>query len=676
MVLQKRLGYEFNGYQVPNVPRGSRSTRGKRCVRKRVVENDMCAFELLASVAGELLLGKESSPAQSDTITGGSNPMFSKDKVKEEQDDGLNSYEDELRGQKSCDHVSRASKIGFQGQEHGCIFTECLHPSSIVIISDPSEKVTFAEESVFSRNKSEFARSPRPDQGKFSVKVHSPLSPGSYRGKVEDRIPTPPQFERQKNADGIVPSPCFSEDLMEVDIKPPPLVSSSSSIETSPKSGSHMEYAAGIADYEKSSSCNQTCNMTSKPFRPQRIVDRRIRKLLASKFWKVGPTLLKDGDFSDKDEDVKPLFYSRKMCYKRQRTQKFSFKRKKLFQRGSISSCDLPYNGEGLSCSPEIHIKGEASSSETGVHGGNGTSSSPGAQKFAFDSDDYHVKLSIKSFKVPELFIEIPETATIGSLKRTVMEAVTAILGGGLRIGVHLQGKKVRDDSKTLLQAGISHSDELESLRFTLEPNSLQSPKPLISNNEDAPLLPICDSPEPLKRLPPIAVTGGDSSPKRHRPPLAAGDPSRVNSPRRGPTTPPAERQSPPDSKALVPVPAADAEALAVFPLHGKSRRSETGQRRVRRPFSVSEVEALVHAVEKLGTGRWRDVKICAFDSAKHRTYVDLKDKWKTLVHTARISPQRRRGEPVPQELLDRVLSAHAYWSQQQAKAEPCPRLT
>lgn len=47
-----------------------------------------------------------------------------------------------------------------------------------------------------------------------------------------------------------------------------------------------------------------------------------------------------------------------------------------------------------------------------------------------------------------------------------------------------------------------------------------------------------------------------------------------------------------------------------------------------------------------------------------------LQDKWKTLVHTARISPQQRRGEPVPQELLDRVLNAHAYWSQQQAKQQ------
>lgn len=48
-----------------------------------------------------------------------------------------------------------------------------------------------------------------------------------------------------------------------------------------------------------------------------------------------------------------------------------------------------------------------------------------------------------------------------------------------------------------------------------------------------------------------------------------------------------------------------------------------------------------------------------------------MQDKWKTLVHTARISPQQRRGEPVPQELLDRVLTAHAYWSQHQAKQQP-----
>ena len=58
------------------------------------------------------------------------------------------------------------------------------------------------------------------------------------------------------------------------------------------------------------------------------------------------------------------------------------------------------------------------------------------------------------------------------------------------------------------------------------------------------------------------------------------------------------------DSKALVPVPAMSVEALSVVPAVRKSKRSEIAQRRIRRPFSVAEVEALVQAVEKLGTGR------------------------------------------------------------------------
>jgi hypothetical protein len=59
------------------------------------------------------------------------------------------------------------------------------------------------------------------------------------------------------------------------------------------------------------------------------------------------------------------------------------------------------------------------------------------------------------------------------------------------------------------------------------------------------------------------------------------------------------------DSRALVVVPPVNTEELAMVPLNQKSKRSELVQRRTRRPFSVSEVEALVHAVEELGTGRY-----------------------------------------------------------------------
>ena len=60
-----------------------------------------------------------------------------------------------------------------------------------------------------------------------------------------------------------------------------------------------------------------------------------------------------------------------------------------------------------------------------------------------------------------------------------------------------------------------------------------------------------------------------------------------------------------PDSRALVSVPAMSLEALAVVPLDMKTNPFDIVQRRTRRPFSVSEVEALVHAVEEVGTGRF-----------------------------------------------------------------------
>lgn len=61
------------------------------------------------------------------------------------------------------------------------------------------------------------------------------------------------------------------------------------------------------------------------------------------------------------------------------------------------------------------------------------------------------------------------------------------------------------------------------------------------------------------------------------------------------------------DAKAVIPLPEMNIEALAMVPVHRKSKQSEIVQRRIRRPFSVAEVEALVQAVEKLGTGRYID---------------------------------------------------------------------
>ena len=55
---------------------------------------------------------------------------------------------------------------------------------------------------------------------------------------------------------------------------------------------------------------------------------------------------------------------------------------------------------------------------------------------------------------------------------------MTAVLGDGLHVGILLQGKKVRDDSKTLLQTGISQDHKHPSLGFTLEPRHTQITPP------------------------------------------------------------------------------------------------------------------------------------------------------------------------------------------------------
>ncbi|KAI7726328.1 hypothetical protein M8C21_011204 [Ambrosia artemisiifolia] len=240
------------------------------------------------------------------------------------------------------------------------------------------------------------------------------------------------------------------------------------------------------------------------------------------------------------------------------------------------------------------------------------------------------VKISIKSIKVPELYIEMPENASIASLKRTVMEAVRTFLGGKLHVGMSLEGKKVKDNNRTLKQIGISMNRDLDTLGFTLEPS-----------------LPYDTSRQPSSCTASPIVGVGSSN-------------GLLN-----------EEIVPLETEVLTEEKVAASNALVpAVPINYKQiNKAEVTQcRRIRRPFSVMEVEALVEAVETLGTGRWRQVKLRAFDGADHRTYVDLKDKWKTLVHTASISPQQRRGEPMPQDLLDRVLAAHRCWSIHQVK--------
>ncbi|XP_065632649.1 telomere repeat-binding protein 3-like isoform X2 [Quercus suber] len=680
MVFKKRQDHGFNGFRLPTIPRAPRSVR--RGLRKKTVEDtQICAFELLASIAGKLLSESESS-ASSNASEGIDLLACGKDAVKQEREFEDKPFKAEWLYQRNCGDSSFAFEMASQNISHKSTLKEFSHSES----DDVLERTSFIKSFDCSQKTGGDAKSvifkSKADSENYSSKVEggSPQFGESCDANVNIEAERRLEVVGLKNEDANKPNICSSKVPTELFLESSAAINSDSNIKLPLRQDSvpnacsprhRNDIKLGSRDNDENFSRCFKHSTKLKAFRPPTRADRRIRKLLTSKYWKVAPKL-KDCELPRSDGGLKPLYRKRKTCHDRQSRQKCQrdilFKRRKLFDQISVVTSDGGFSSESVSNSPEKGMTEDKNDSAAILHGANGLSSSVLGHQASFHSKDSHVKFSIKSFRVPELFIEVPETATVGSLKRTIMEAVTSILGSGLDVGILLQGKKVRDDNRTLTQTGISCKDNLDSLGFMLEPNTVQTPPPMCSS--DLPPLLSFDSSQLLTRSPENPVLDSGISDALPDPPLTNSS-NHVDSNHDTVSSPTdMNDKTTLDTKAIVAVPAMSMEALAVVPLNQKTRRSELVQRRTRRPFSVSEVEALVHAVEELGTGRWRDVKLRAFENADHRTYVDLKDKWKTLVHTAKIAPQQRRGEPVPQELLDRVLAAHSYWSQHQAKPQ------
>ncbi|XP_019057712.1 PREDICTED: telomere repeat-binding protein 3-like [Tarenaya hassleriana] len=616
MVFKRRLDCVADGFDFPNIPKAPRSCR-RKISRKNTDDDDdrICAIDLLA-LAGKLLQECESSSASTNAFEGGTHNDPGKE-IKREQVDEYKPLKSELP-----DWGNSNSKSTDKTTSEKCL------PNKFSFCEDDG----ILERTSVSHYDSVHDLKPLGCENKnkdcdFSSKF------GGVIGETGG-VFLKTGFEEQGEAiNGLgygcltIAGTCHSKDTPELRVP---------SGKEPARNGSFARHG------------NHTMlDSTHRPFQPRfllrrravhpRIGGRRIRKLTSSKHWTAVPKLK---DFAHTRADgLKALNRKRKSCYGYNAWQRD--KKRRSSHRGSVVTSDGGLSSESVSNSPE---KGDS------------------------------VKFSIKSFRIPELFIEVPETATVGSLKRMVLEAVTALLGDGIRIGVLVQGKKVRDDSKTLSQTGISCEENTGNLGFSLEPGQVKvstpfcSEDPLISMPSDSMNLsersaasPMSDSAIPCSLgVADDMMNLGNGAENNLAIVLYQADPS--------------ADKSESDSRALVPVPvpvpALDIEALAVVPANPKPKHADFTQRRTRRPFSVSEVEALVQAVEELGSGRWRDVKLRAFENADHRTYVDLKDKWKTLVHTAGISPQQRRGEPVPQELLDRVLAAHAYWSEHHVKQQ------
>ncbi|KAL5717318.1 hypothetical protein ACHQM5_010344 [Ranunculus cassubicifolius] len=662
MVVHKTLDYGFNGYQVPSFPRASRSARGRSSFKRKADNKQMCAsaIELLAAVAENLLQEEgESSQSPSDVAFGSVLPSVGKGFVREEPQ-----KDEKLLG--PFHQSVLVTDFTFQELTKNKNFKEPQHAKCDMSL----EHCSGVPNVICSENSAHDEGGSGPKQIKLVNPVRKYEGQALFDGELCRFVPAEVKGESEHVSEKVignvrncsVPNKCSSGYPMELDVKPPKKFSSG--IEVPRTSVLPFETNGKLVrndDDEKYSGC--THRSTRKAFRPPpRIGDRRIRRLLASRYWKV-PSKSNHREYFE--TDMRHVFRNKKACYTRQKSQMSSvFRRKNPFEHRLISKSEAT-KGQELCKSSNKSIYTDAACSVS--------PSLVAAQESPFRSSDSRVKLCIKSFRVPELFIEIPETATVGSLKRTVGEAVTAILSGGLCVGVVLQGKKVKDDNKTLLQTGISHDDKLDALGFMLEPShcaSASPPAPILVAQplcqENSTSLVSCPQPQPQPQCPTIPFGVPLPSDASVKPTPASDAVPRIKAEIDSGVT-----GANPSTSSMRPL-----SVTVPPPPCRKSRQTElNSQRRIRRPFSVPEVEALVQAVEKLGTGRWRDVKVDSFDDAKHRTYVDLKDKWKTLVHTARIAPQQRRGEALPQELLDRVLAAHAYWSQQHQVKQQCIHL-
>ncbi|XP_010456522.1 PREDICTED: telomere repeat-binding protein 4-like, partial [Camelina sativa] len=629
MVVKRKLSCGSNVFDFPSIPKAPRSSRRKVSSSKLGDDDDdnsqICAIDLLASLAGKLLEESESSSTSTYAFEGKNHDVhLGGGAVKQEELEHVYINNKPCKSEFS-DHEANAD-LQVSSVESDCVLEQTPVFSDCKKEECGLKSLVGTEEETCVVNEEQGEATGGFVADRFSLKDPSQL-----------RLQSPESV----HLDGDVKlAPCtvrVSDDSFQGYVN-------------------HSKLVCRDDDnnYCKYYKFSDNCNKSYRP--PSRVGNRRIKKSVMKNYGR-GVSMLKCFEDTRTDGHLKALYRKRKFSYgygynpwKREPVHR----KRRLSDKGLVVNYDGGLSSESVSNSP---LKRESEdgvlSSEIGLH-----------------LKDSPVKFSIKSLRIPELVIEVPETATVGLLKRTVKEAVTALLGGGIRIGVLVQGKKVRDDNNTLSQTGLSCRENLGNLGFTLEPGPetlpvpLSSETPVVSMPTDSTNLSersVAASPalDIVIPLPPqdadLLINSGKSVENNHELVPYQSDIS-------------ADEQPSPDSRALVPVSALESGALAIVPLNEKPKRTELSQRRTRRPFSVTEVEALVQAVEEVGTGRWRDVKMRSFENASHRTYVDLKDKWKTLVHTASISPQQRRGEPVPQELLDRVLAAHRHWSEHQMK--------
>ncbi|KAL8089684.1 hypothetical protein AgCh_039240 [Apium graveolens] len=501
-MLHKRLNHGLYGYEVPPIPRAARSARRRVPYRRKADDNQMCAFDLLATVAGKLL-EEEDNPGAIELLSGvdkgaGGDDSDKKEKAAKDNSEKLIPYVEEKcsRNFFVSEIISQAPAAKHNIKEvSNAQNDDCSAFASVITTtSDGSDVFGSAAKLVNDQSKKERQNFSKVDAEHYGSTI------SFSRLEVENKncIKTEPAMIRKEPRSARADTCCI-DDLIVQDVKPHALGNAANSFKLPVKpsvldegskkgifrdQGSRGSFPACrdnvklvVRDGDENSSGCTAPRKFNKAFRPPaRMGDKRIKRLLASRYWKAPPKMSNE-DCINIGLETKSVYHNKANGYKRQRSLRdYPIKKRRLYNYSFETNVYERVRNNEASFSPGKIYSENASGSVPTLHEANGVSTFAASQQKCFQPRDSRVKLKIKSFRVPELFFEIPETATVGSLKRTVLEAVTAILGGGLRVGVIFQGKKIRDDNKTLVQTGIYDNNKNDALGFTLEPLCSQVP--------------------------------------------------------------------------------------------------------------------------------------------------------------------------------------------------------
>jgi hypothetical protein len=269
--------------------------QGKRSVRKKEAQSQvMSPFDLLATVAGKLLDDGEGSLGNTSGCAPALNVRAKDVRVKQEQcDEEMEHFKHDVTDQDSCNESAVLPHIVFQQSGN--------HARN----EDPKAKDK--ESSIISCTKAELSCNFKAVADLWSAES---MEAGAFAGDAAANLMMPAATAGfQKNA----PDMYSLLDPMDVDVKPPPLVSSESTGEM-PLHGDKihrsislprvLKGAAGYAvdrddDDDKSSGCTHPSTTTNRDFRPNCTAEHiRVRKLLTCKYKKVAPVRMHKSDLS------------------------------------------------------------------------------------------------------------------------------------------------------------------------------------------------------------------------------------------------------------------------------------------------------------------------------------------------------------------------------------------